>query len=153
MIWQQKLYLNWSVPTHKCTKDRQTWSLNTYLDLRKNLFKYYSFDIKRNIKEIIELALSLFNEYGSPKKKINSDRRMGITGIPIESSNSKINQNILVAHRYLRFLDQLFLPSLHPLSWGFASISTLEIWTHKNWLRKVWILHIWAKILISTISH
>ena len=65
------------------------------------------FDINRDIKEIIELAHSFFNEDGSPKKKVNSDRRMGITGIPMESGDLEINQNIPVIHGQLHVLKHL----------------------------------------------
>ena len=50
------------------------------------------------------MARALFNEDGTPIKKVKSDIRFGITGIPLESGDLEINQNIPVIHSGLRIL-------------------------------------------------
>ena len=53
------------------------------------------------------MAHQFFNEDGSPKKKVNSDTRMGITNIPLESGVLQINQNIPPVHGLLHVLKHL----------------------------------------------
>lgn len=65
------------------------------------------FDITIDIHEIIEMAHTFYNEDGSPKKKVNSDRRLGITAIPLESGVLGINQNIPPVHGGLHILKHL----------------------------------------------
>ena len=53
------------------------------------------------------MARALFNDDGTPIKKVKSDIRFGITGIPLESGDLEINQNLPPVHSYLHVLYHL----------------------------------------------
>ena len=53
------------------------------------------------------MAHSFFNEDGTPKRKASSDKRHGITGIPLESGELDIHNNIPVIHAYIHCLKHL----------------------------------------------
>ena len=65
------------------------------------------FDLDRNVYETILMAREYFNEDGTPKKKVKSDKRFGITGIPLEGGDLDIANNIPVIHAYIHVLKHL----------------------------------------------
>ena len=62
------------------------------------------FDINRTIHDTLLMAYELFNDDGTPKKKMRSDLRQGITGIPMESGDLEINANLPILHAYIHVL-------------------------------------------------
>ena len=50
------------------------------------------------------MAYELFNEDGTPKKKLRSDQRFGITGLPMESGDLEIHANLPILHAYIHVL-------------------------------------------------
>ena len=47
------------------------------------------------------MAYELFNDDGTPKKKMKSDLRQGITGIPMEHGDLDIHNNLPILHAYI----------------------------------------------------
>ena len=53
------------------------------------------------------MAYELFNDDGTPKKKMKSDLRQGITGIPTENGDLDIHNNLPILHAYIHVLKHL----------------------------------------------
>ena len=53
------------------------------------------------------MAHRLFYDDGTPIKKLKSNQRDGITGIPMESGELQINLNLPPVHYYLHVLSDL----------------------------------------------
>lgn len=65
------------------------------------------FDLNRNVHDIIDMVKELFNEDGTPKQNLSSDRRKGITGLSSETGILDIHNNLPIMHAYIHVLKHM----------------------------------------------